>query len=246
MFGWLGFRYVVPPPPPKNIAFEAKAYWRTKTPAPISKTLQELIDREGSFKIESQEHPLLTKTAPDFDLKNHLDSNVRLSQLTANGPTIVVFYLGYGCDHCVAQLFGLHQDLRFFRELGVNIVAISNDSTEHTRERYKEYGEFGYPVLSDPQDKVAASFGCYLPPEGETPEKRLHGTFVLDSNRRVVWASVGKEPFTHNVTLLKELIAIRNDAMITAANTNQPTTGKVLIRQVPVPATTQTAHRQPH
>ena len=47
---------------------------------------------------------------------------------------MLVFYYGYHCNHCVKQLFGLHDDIERFRALGATVVAVSADLPETTRD----------------------------------------------------------------------------------------------------------------
>jgi peroxiredoxin len=135
-------------------------------------------------------------------LADHTGATQQLRVLGKNRPVVVVFYLGYGCSHCVAQLLALDKDLHYFRELDADIVAISSDTPEHTSERYKEYGEFHFPVLADVDYAVSQKWGVYLPETEEKPEFMNHGTFVIDRSGQVVWGSIGKEPFLDNKTLL--------------------------------------------
>jgi peroxiredoxin len=99
-----------------------------------------------------------------YDHHNHKRS---LKELLEKGPVVLVFYYGYFCDHCVSQLFALQADIKYFHDLGAEVVAISPDTPEITRERYKEYGAFDFPVLSDPDNKVAELFGVNIPPESD-------------------------------------------------------------------------------
>jgi peroxiredoxin Q/BCP len=155
----------------------------------------------------SQELSLIGQSAPDFELPD--DSNVRqrLSVLGKGKPMVVVFYLGYGCSHCVAQLIGLDKDLERFHELGAEVVAISSDTPEHTTERYAEYGRFHFPVLADVDYSVAQAWGVYQPETSDKSEVMDHGTFIVDANGRIIWGQQGKEPFLDNRTLL-HLIAV--------------------------------------
>src|SRR5258706_4908681 len=36
----------------------------------------------------------------------------RLAERTGHGPIVLVFYYGYHCNHCVGQLFALHDDMQ--------------------------------------------------------------------------------------------------------------------------------------
>ena len=77
---------------------------------------------------------------------------------------------------------------------------------ELTQKRFKEYGAFGFPVLSDTDNKVAKQYGTWAasPKAGQEPAL-LHGTFVISRQGKVVWANYGEGPFTQNRTLLYEI-----------------------------------------
>lgn len=197
--------YMIPPPPPPNLAREAEMYLRQRKAAPLSAPLTELLSDPDLFLVETQEHPLLGKPAPDFELTDHLGRKVRLSKLLDRGPVVLIFYYGYWCDHCVAQLFGVHEDIRRFQELGASVVAVSADPSELTKERFEEYGAFAYPTLSDPDNEAAEKFHCKLEDPDDGDAATLHGTFVIGRDRVVHWANTGHRPFLGNATLLFEL-----------------------------------------
>lgn len=206
--GWTAYSYLRPPPAPPNIAGDAEKYLRFRKSVPLSQPLQEILADPELFIVETQQHPLLGKPAPDFRLLDHHKNPVTLSQLVADGPVVVVFYYGYWCDHCVAQLFGIDEDIARFRELGAQVVAISADPTELTAERFEQYGEFKFPVLSDSDHAAATKYGFYEPAQGDTPEKLLHATMVIGRDGIVHWIDRGDQPFLHNKTLLHELARI--------------------------------------
>jgi peroxiredoxin len=85
------------------------------------------------------------------------------------------------------------------------VVAVSADPPALTAERYREFGRFGFPVVSDPDNRVAEQYRVYRPPTPEKPGNLDHATFVLGADGRVLWADSGPEPFLDNKTLLTEL-----------------------------------------
>lgn len=187
-----------------DLATDAKAY--------LAAARQEMNQTAGTTSTVSQEkpttpaaHPLLGKSAPDFNLPNEKGESVRLSDLHKQGPVVVVFYYGYFCSHCVAQLFALNEELAEFARTGTTIVALSADPAEHTAEMFKEYGRFDFPVLSDEDRSVATSYGCYRPKCTTTDEDMLHGTFVVDQQGVIRWAYTGYTPYIDNKSLLKML-----------------------------------------
>jgi len=205
-----------PPPPPKeDIALRAKAVLERHNAFPLSESLQKIIADSKTYADPSQDHPLVGKPAPDFTLTAADDSKVSLASLLANGPLVLVFYYGYYCDHCVAQLYALNQDLAYFKELGATVAAASADAPEETRAKFAEYkdkgGAFAFPVLSDPENKTAERYQCFFPFKPGRPELQLHGTFLIDQKGVVRWANTGLSPYTNHRSLLGTLDQLRRE-----------------------------------
>ena len=187
-----------------NLAQQAEADLQARQFKPLSGPLSTLVEDANYVGVPTQVHPLLGQEAPDFQLHDSEDRPRQLSEFVRKGPVVLVFYYGYTCNHCVSQLFGLSKDIEKFRELGAEIVAISPDETRLTRERYERYGAFAFPVLSDPDNRVAEQYGAYH----RAKDEPTHGTFVIGSDGKIVWAYRGDEPFTNNRTLLVELYRV--------------------------------------
>lgn len=188
--------------PTGNIAMDAKAYLAVTKPQDLSAPLTEILADSEFVRAETEAHPLIGQTPPAFTLSNEQSRSVSLRELTDKGPVVIVFYYGYNCSHCVAQLFGLQKDLAYFKELGVQVVALSADSPEKTTESFAKYGRFDFPVLSDPDNKIAALYDVYTPPNGSEEEDLKHGTFLIDRSGKVIFANRGYQPFTDNKSLL--------------------------------------------
>jgi peroxiredoxin len=168
--------------------------------------LHELADPRASFRVETKQHPLLGQPAPDFTLRDASARPWNLQEHFARGPVVLVFYLGYFCDACVHDLFELNADVQRFRHLGAEVVAVSGDTPELTRQRFRQYGAFTFPVLSDPGHALARAFGTFRPGTDTQPEELLHGTFLIGRDGRVCWAYRGDTPFRNNKALLYELV----------------------------------------
>lgn len=181
---------------------DAQAYLDVAQKEKLTDALSTILVDHEFMPVESESFELLNKTAPDFSLLNHEKNDVTLGQIGKDRPVVVVFYLGYGCSHCVTQLLALDKDLHHFRELDAEIVAISSDSPEHTSEKYLEYGEFHFQVPADMDYAVSQRWGVFLPETDETPEFMNHGTFIVDRNGKLIRGEQGPEPFLDNKTLL--------------------------------------------
>ena len=185
-----------------NVRNDAEAYLRVAQKQHLTEELSQILSESGFQPVASQQHPLLNQTAPMIKLADDVGNMQSLSDIAKDRPVVVVFYLGYGCSHCVAQLLALDKDLHYFKELGADVVAISADSPEHTTERFQEYGRFHFPVLSDEHHAVAHAWGVYQPKTETGDEVSEHGTFIVDRTGQVIWAAMGTEPFLDNKSLL--------------------------------------------
>jgi peroxiredoxin len=188
-----------------DVAREAREFLRSQNVQPLSAPLEQLLADPYGERIPTQAHPLIGQLAPDFELIDCNKNVWHLRDRLDRGPVVLTFYFGYHCNHCVGQLFALHDDHAKFRELGANVVAVSADPPELTRQRFRQYGEFAFPVVADPGNAVAQKFGVYRPATPTAREDLLHATFVIGRDGRVCWAYCGNDPFTGNLTLLSEL-----------------------------------------
>lgn len=210
--GWVGYRAYFPeqePPKPTDygdMKTMAERYLRKQKALPLSGGLVDLLkEAEKSHVATKPGYPLLGKTAPDFELIEALGQKASLHEYLAKGPVVLVFYYGYYCDHCVSQLFDINEDIKYFQELGAQVIAISADAPDLTLGKYQKFGKFHFPVLSDPGNAVAQKFGVYAPKEKDIAEFLWHGTFVISKEGKIVWAYWGDEPFVGNKTLLYEV-----------------------------------------
>jgi peroxiredoxin len=178
--------------------------------APANEWLRELADPKAAFRVKTGSHPLLGHAAADFTLPDHCGRTWCLHGQVNHGPVVLVFYLGYGCTACVHHLFELNADLERFHSLGAEVVAVSGDSPGLTQERFREYGAFRFPVLSDAAHVVAQSYGMFRAARASESEELLHGTFLIGRDGTVRWASYGETPFRNNKALLYELARPEN------------------------------------
>ena len=190
----------------RDLAQEARDDLESRKFRPLSAPLADLLADPKYDPIPTQAHTLLLQPAPDFTLFDVNGKEFSLAKELKEGPVVLVFYYGYHCNHCVSQLFALDKDLEKFHELGVKVVTISADPSELTRERFKQYGAFKFPVLSDPGNKIAEKYETYVASAKAGQEGDLmHGTFVISRQGKIVWTNRGDTPFTENRTLLHEV-----------------------------------------
>jgi peroxiredoxin Q/BCP len=118
----------------------------------------------------------------DFELPDETGTPRKLSEFLARGPVVLFFYpaaMTYGCTRESCHFRDLKAE---FESVGAQRIGISADKVEKQREFSEKHG-FDYPLLSDPDRKVADRFGVkrglsFL------PNKRA--TFVIDSDAKVL------------------------------------------------------------
>jgi peroxiredoxin len=110
--------------------------------------------------------------APDFELPDTSGTTVRLAEVRAGAPGVVVAFV---CNHCpyvrhMAERFGALA--RDWADLGVATVAISSndataypdDSPERMAEQRLEWG-WELPYLYDESQEVARAYGAACTPD---------------------------------------------------------------------------------
>ena len=105
------------------------------------------------------------EVAPAFSLADSEGRIVSSGELLAKGPLVVSFYRGAWCPYCNTELQALQGALASIREAGAELVSISPQLPANSRKALAEH-KLGFPVLSDPANAVANSFGVrYRAPE---------------------------------------------------------------------------------
>ena len=121
-------------------------------------------------------------TVPDFTLPDQSGTDRSLSGLLADGPVVLFFYPGamtYGCTKESCHFRDLKAE---FAAVGAQPVGISADPVEKQKQ-FDEKESLGYPLLSDPDRKVATLLGAKRGPNF-LPNKRI--TFVIDTDRTIL------------------------------------------------------------
>ena len=140
---------------------------------------------------------------PGYELPSIDGGAAQLDPDGGERATLVVFYLGFGCLHCVEQLHALRPLTEEFRAAGVDIVAIGSDSVASTKQASEDLAaeeRMPFPMLCDPELAAFKAWRCFDDFEGMS----LHGTFLVDQDGRVRWQDISYEPFMDIEWLLAE------------------------------------------
>ncbi|HEV3415645.1 MAG TPA: redoxin domain-containing protein, partial [Pirellulales bacterium] len=113
-----------------------------------------------------------------------------------------------------------------FTRQGVHVVALSADPSSQTATRFRQYGRFHFPVLSDRDNQVAAQYGVYTRATANRDEDLKHGTFLVDRNGQITWAYAGDRPFVDNAFLLDLTANQPKPSAVAQAGSSGPTQSK--------------------
>tara|TARA_R110002049_G_scaffold4601_5_gene32242 strand:- start:339368 stop:341683 length:2316 start_codon:yes stop_codon:yes gene_type:complete len=116
-------------------------------------------------------------------------------------PRLLIFYLGFGCLHCIEQLHAFSPRAAEFDAAGIDLVAISTESVDQLKTGMKDYEKpIAIPLLADPTHESFQQFRCW----DDFEDQPLHGTFLIDARGRVRWQDISHEPFTDVDFMLDE------------------------------------------
>ncbi len=176
-------------------SLQLPADWRTPAPPATDVGQRPPLDSLGPFRWQPM-------PAPDWTLADAKGKQVSFKQYRGK-PVVVLFYLGYGCGHCLEQLNAFGPATRGFADAGISLVAISTDSAEGLKKTFaksKSEDGFPFPLLSDESLEAFKSFRAF----DDFENMPLHGTFLIDGQGLVRWQDISFEPFTDTKFLLAE------------------------------------------
>ena len=171
----------------------AETDWRL--PAPPKDDLGERppLNELGPFRWQPYQSPTWGAKKPDGTLIAGEEFDGK--------PRVVIFYLGFGCLHCIEQIHAFTPLYEEYKQAGIDVIAISTETVDELQEGLKNFGEeVNIPLLSDGDKHVFKQFRCW----DDFEDQPLHGTFLIDHRGKVRWQDISYEPFNDAEFLLKE------------------------------------------
>ena len=175
--------------------FGHSADWRLARPLPPDVLPRPDLDALGPFRWQPS-------PAPAWSLPSADGKQLSLAEYRGK-PVLVVFYLGYGCLHCVEQLNAFAPLAKEFEQAGVSIVAVSTDTRDGLSKSLataKADGGYPFPLVSDEKLTAFRAYRAY----DDFERSPMHGTFLVDGRGLVRWQDIGPRPFTDTKFLLAE------------------------------------------
>jgi len=132
-------------------------------------------------------------TAPDFALPDPSGIMHRLREI-AIGKTLLVFFRGFWCETCQAQLAEMRSELQEVIDRGGRTIAVSAESVERSRLAI-EHDDPALRILCDPDLSVITRYGVLHQPDDAGSGIARPSVFVLDHDRTVRFAHVGEDAY---------------------------------------------------
>ncbi len=167
--------------------------WRAPMELASDTGIRPPLDSLGPFRWHPSAAPSFTVQKPD---------GTPFSQAEISGkPAVVIFYLGFGCLHCMEQLQEFSPRAQHFRDAGVEIVAISSESTASLKTGLANYPKtIDIPLHADPELTAFKAYRCF----DDFENQPLHGIFLLGADGRILWQDISFEPFKNVDFLMAE------------------------------------------
>lgn len=134
--------------------------------------------------------------APTFTLPDAQGVQHSLEDLANKPRTVLFFFKGHACLHCVLQVTAFKEHFEDFKNNDIRVVGITSDDVESLRKALAD-APMPFHILADPKGDAFKAYGCVA------PGGLLHGTFMLDALRKVAWLTVGTSPYLAVKTLLE-------------------------------------------
>jgi thioredoxin-dependent peroxiredoxin len=143
--------------------------------------------------------------APEFELRSDSGDTVRLSDF--RGKTVVLyFYPKDDTPGCTTEACEFRDEYEVYRERGIEVLGVSPDDVA-SHEKFKRKYELPFPLLSDPDHRVAEAYGVWGERKnaGKTSMGITRSTFVIDENGVLVRALRGIKPAGHAASVLEQI-----------------------------------------
>jgi len=132
--------------------------------------------------------------APDFSLRDHEGQQQTLSELRGDKLMLLFYYRGEFCPTSRKGLMDFADIYSRFESLGAELVAVSVDPPETSRE-LRDQMKLPFTLLSDIDFQVAQSYGVYRSDDEDGPQP--HGepaVFIIDADGNLAYSQVQTGP----------------------------------------------------
>jgi peroxiredoxin Q/BCP len=163
----------------------------------LAVTLSSMGGFDPTLAFAAEKPPAVGDEAADFELAALGGDMVKLSDLTDDGPVVLVVlrgYPGYQCPLCTRQVGDFLAKAEAFKKPGASVVFVYPGPAGLLKDHADEFVEGQkYPehfwLLLDPDFEFISAYGLRWDAPNETS---YPSTFVIDGDRRVTFAKISK------------------------------------------------------
>ncbi len=142
--------------------------------------------------LTGRKPPALGKKAPDFSLESTEGHPILLSDYRGKW-VVLYFYPKDNTPGCTLEAKAFRDAAKRLAKLGAVVLGVSKDSVR-SHERFRDKYELGFPLLSDPEQKVLEAYGAWGEKRnyGRVYQGIIRSTFLIDPQGRLVraWPNV--------------------------------------------------------
>ena len=131
-------------------------------------------------------------TAPDFELRSHRGTTVKLSDFRGRKNVVVAFHPLAFTPVCANQMREYERDRAKFDQTDTVVLGISIDAQPAKQAWATSLGSMSFDLLSDfyPHGEVARRYGVFRENDGIS-ERAI---FIVDKDGRIAWARMYQIP----------------------------------------------------
>ncbi len=155
-------------------------------------------------------HLAVGATIPDVVIRDAEGQNIKLGELVAQKPAVIIFYRGGWCPYCTKHLMALVDIKAQLAKNGYQLLAISPDQPSKIKETPNR-DKLDYTLLSDSGMTAAKAFGISFQIPGELVSK-YKNDYKID-----VEAASGE---THHLLPHPAVFVVGKDGVIRFAHVN--------------------------
>jgi len=131
--------------------------------------------------------------APSFSLPSKPGEVIDFAAILGSEKVVLLFFPFAFSSVCTAEMCHLRDDWSKWSSLGVRIFGVSIDSP-YTTEKFRQVEGIPFPILSDFNKEVCASYGVLLEQLNGLRGVATRAAFVMDAQGVVRYAKVNASP----------------------------------------------------
>lgn len=165
--------------------------WRGKTPVRKDSGIRPELSTLGPVHWSPP-------PAPEWKALD-LDTQPVTAAFLKKKPTLLIFYLGQSCTHCMEQVEAILKRTSDFKVAGLNLVGITPEPPSVAKLIHDKH-DVPFPIYCDPSLDMFRAFRAH----DDFEQLLLHCVALIDSDNRIRWIDISYDPFMDLDFLIEE------------------------------------------